>query len=133
VKGVDHSDGAARTANRTNAPRGRGTQTQMPAIGRLGSVFAFAAPSVGSSSPKTCPWQGHARSSIATSHTRIRSSRQLHGSSADDLQLAMVACLGPSFCASTTARRESPPFAERRGSGHGHSVLWALLVPESGG
>jgi hypothetical protein len=80
----------------------------MPAIGRLGSAFAFAAPSVGSSSPKTCPWQGHARSSIATSHTRIRSSRQLHGSSADDLQLAMVACLGPSFWASTTARARAP-------------------------
>ncbi len=27
---------------------------------------------------------------------------------------------------------ESSPFAERRGSGHGHSVLWALLVPEPG-
>lgn len=27
---------------------------------------------------------------------------------------------------------ESSPLAERRGSGHGHSVLWALLVPESG-
>ena len=28
--------------------------------------------------------------------------------------------------------RESSPLAERRGSGHGHSVLWAFLVPESG-
>jgi hypothetical protein len=67
----------------------------MPAIGRLGSAFAFAAPSAGSSSPKTCRWQGHARSSIATSHARIQSSRHLHGSSADDLHAAMVAGLGP--------------------------------------
>ncbi len=28
--------------------------------------------------------------------------------------------------------RESSPLAERRGSGHGHSVLWALRVPKSG-
>ncbi len=67
----------------------------MPAIGRLGSAFAFAAPSAGSSSPKTCPCQGHARSSIATSHRRIQSSRHLHGSSADDLHPAMVSRLRP--------------------------------------
>ncbi len=67
----------------------------MPAIGRLGSAFAFAVRFAGSSSPTTCPCQGHARSSIVTSHRRIQSSRHLHGRSADDLHPAMGACLGP--------------------------------------
>ena len=36
------------------------------------------------------------------------------------------------FYASTHSARERLALAERRASGHGHSVLWALLASESG-